>query len=49
MGAAFSPDGRKVWYAARSGDWQYNALFPQYQLYVYDRELNTSTLMSVRS
>ncbi|MEK7403292.1 MAG: amidohydrolase family protein [Gemmatimonadota bacterium] len=48
VGAAFSPDGRKVWYAARFGDWQYNALFPQYQLYVYDRELNTSTLMSVR-
>ena len=48
VGAAFSPDGRKVWYSARSGDWQYNAIFPQYQLYVYDRVLNTSTLMSVR-
>ncbi|MGH7679221.1 MAG: amidohydrolase family protein [Gemmatimonadaceae bacterium] len=48
VGATFSPDGRKVWYAARNGDWQYNALFPQYQLYVYDRELNTSTLMTLR-
>ena len=48
VGAAFSPDGRQVWYAARNGDWQYNALFPQYQLYVYDRELNTSTLMTNR-
>jgi len=48
IGAAFSPDGRKVWYAARNGDWQYNALFPQYQLFVYDRELKTSTLMTNR-
>ena len=48
LGAAFSPDGRKVWYAARAGDWQYNALFPQYQLFAYDRELKTSSLMSNR-
>jgi Tol biopolymer transport system component len=48
VGAAFSPDSRKVWYAARAGDWQYNARFPQYQLYVYDRELNRNTLMTNR-
>lgn len=38
VGAAVSPDGRYVWYARRSGSWQYNAAFPQYQLGVYDRE-----------
>jgi Tol biopolymer transport system component len=38
VGAAFSPDGRYIWYASRTGAWQYNAAFPQYQLAVYDRE-----------
>jgi Tol biopolymer transport system component len=38
IGAAFGPDGRHIWYARRTGDWQYNAQFPQYQLAVYDRE-----------
>ena len=37
-GAAFGPDGRYVWYAARQGLWEYNADLPQYQLQVYDRE-----------
>ncbi len=37
-GAAFSPDGRYIWYAQRQGEWHYNAQFPQYQLAVYDRE-----------
>ena len=48
LGAAFSPDGRYLWFAGRNGDWQYNAIFPQYQLFVYDRERGTSTLMSNR-
>ncbi len=48
VGAAVTPDDRHIWYAGRLGDWQYNALFPQYQLYRYDRELGTSTLMSNR-
>jgi Tol biopolymer transport system component len=38
VGAAFGPDPRKVWFAARSGDWHYNALFPQYSVGYYDRE-----------
>lgn len=38
IGPAVSPDGRYIWYARRTGDWQYNAQFPQYQLEVYDRE-----------
>jgi Tol biopolymer transport system component len=48
LGAAFTPDGRYVWYAGRNGDWQYNALFPQYQLYVYDRERGTTNLQTTR-
>lgn len=48
LGAAPSPDGRYIWFAGRTGDWQYNALFPQYQLRVYDRELGTTTLMTFR-
>lgn len=38
LGAAFTPDGRYIWFAQRTGVWQYNAIFPQYQLAVYDRE-----------
>ena len=48
IGAAPSPDGRYLWFAGRNGDWQYNAILPQYQLYVYDRERGTTTLMSLR-
>ena len=48
LGAAFSPDGRYVWYAGRSGDWQYNALFPQAELYRYDRQEGTSIVMTSR-
>ncbi len=38
IGAAFGPDDRYIWFARRNGDWQYNAIFPQYQIYYYDRE-----------
>jgi Tol biopolymer transport system component len=48
MGAAFSPDSRYIWYAGRNGDWTYNALFPQLQIYRYDREKGQSTLMTSR-
>jgi len=48
VGAAPSPDGRYIWYAGRTGDWQYNAVFPQYQLYRYDRENGNSTRMTGR-
>ena len=48
IGAAFTPDGRYVYYAGRGGDWTYNAQFPQYQLYVYDRETGRSTLSTNR-
>jgi len=48
LGAAFTPDGKHIWYAARTGDWQYNARLPQYQLFRYDLERGTSLLMSNR-
>jgi len=38
IGAAFGPDDRYIWFARRTGDWQYNAIFPQYQISYYDRE-----------
>jgi Tol biopolymer transport system component len=38
VGAAVSPDGRYIWYARRLNSWQYNAAFPQYQLWMYDRK-----------
>ncbi|MGD8817363.1 MAG: amidohydrolase family protein, partial [Acidobacteriota bacterium] len=38
LGAAFGADDRYIWFARRTGDWQYNAIFPQYQIYYYDRE-----------
>ncbi|MCY4122041.1 MAG: amidohydrolase, partial [Acidobacteria bacterium] len=38
LGPAVSPDGRYIWYSRRTGDWTYNAQFPQYQLESYDIE-----------
>ena len=38
LGPAVSPDGRYIWYSRRTGDWSYNAQFPQYQLEAYDTE-----------
>ena len=38
LGPAVSPDGRYIWYSRRTGDWTYNAQFPQYQLEAYDTE-----------
>ncbi len=47
-GLTMGPDERYIWYAFRSGPWQYNAVFPQYQLGIYDRETGTRTTMSSR-
>jgi Tol biopolymer transport system component len=35
---AFGKDGRYIWFAQRTGAWNYNAQLPQYQLGTYDRE-----------
>jgi Tol biopolymer transport system component len=48
LGPAFTPDGRYIWFAARNGDWQYNAVLPQYELARYDRQTGESSRMTVR-
>jgi Tol biopolymer transport system component len=48
IGASFGDDARYIWYAQRTGDWQYNAAFPQYQLARYDRDEGNSTVMTSR-
>ena len=48
VGAAVSPDGRHIWYARRTGSWQYNAQLPQYQLGFYDRETGRDYVRSFR-
>ena len=48
VGAAFSPDGRYIWYAGGAGDWTYNAVLPLYQIYRYDRDTGTTTTMTNR-
>jgi len=48
MGPAFGADSRYIWYEQRQGAWQYNAVMPQYQVGVYDRETGTRTQMSAR-
>jgi Tol biopolymer transport system component/imidazolonepropionase-like amidohydrolase len=48
MGATLSPDGRHIWFAQRSGSWQYNTPLPDYQLVVYDRETGQTSTRSSR-
>lgn len=48
LGAAFGAEQRYIWYAQRMRDWQYNAIFPQYQLARYDRDTGKSTRMTSR-
>lgn len=48
LGAAFGPDGRYVYFAEATGDWQYNASLPRYQVQVYDRENGETTARTAR-
>jgi Tol biopolymer transport system component len=48
LGAAYGNDPRYLWFAARTGDWQYNAIGPQFQLYVWDRENGRTSQMTTR-
>ena len=48
LGAAVDAEGRQIWYAQRNGTWQYNAIFPQYQIWMYDRKTGTRTPMTNR-
>jgi Tol biopolymer transport system component len=47
-GLNFGPDPRYLWFAERTGLWQYNAVFPQYQLAYWDRERGTRTVVTSR-
>ncbi|NOT59487.1 MAG: hypothetical protein HOP19_04590, partial [Acidobacteria bacterium] len=38
MGAVASPDGRYIYYAQRNGAFNYNVVFPLWQIYRFDRE-----------
>ena len=35
---AFGADDRYIWFSQRTSDWNYNAIFPQYQIAKFDRE-----------
>ncbi|MEI6741004.1 MAG: amidohydrolase family protein [Gemmatimonadaceae bacterium] len=48
VGAAFGKDPRFLWFAARTGDWQYNSIGAQYQLHVLDRENGKVSQMTTR-
>jgi Tol biopolymer transport system component len=48
LGAAFGSDERYVWFAQRTGPWQFNAPFPQYQLAVHHRESGARTTVTNR-
>ena len=48
MGPAIDSEGRYVWHSQRNGTWSYNAILPQYQLWVYDRQTGTRTPMTNR-
>ncbi len=48
LGAAYGNDPRFLWFAARTGDWQYNSVGPQYQLYTWNRDNGRTAQMSTR-
>lgn len=48
LGAAFGNDPRYMWFATRTGDWQYNSIGPQYQLAVWDRDNGRVSQMTTR-
>ena len=45
---AFGKDDRYIWYARRTGAWNYNAQMPQYQIATYDRETGEMTTQTDR-
>ena len=47
-GAAFGTDGRYIWFAQRTGSWEYNSDMGEYELAVYDRESGETASRSNR-
>lgn len=45
-GVIESADGRYLYYAHRTGPWQYESKFPQYQIRRWDRERGTETVIT---
>jgi Tol biopolymer transport system component/imidazolonepropionase-like amidohydrolase len=45
---AFSSDSRYIYFSRRSGAWNYNAILPQYQLGIYDRETGEMEVVTNR-
>ncbi|HSJ11414.1 MAG TPA: amidohydrolase family protein [Gillisia sp.] len=45
---AFSHDGKTIYYSRRTGGWNYNAQFPQYQIGSYDMEDATNAVVTSR-
>jgi Tol biopolymer transport system component len=45
---AFGKDSRFIWFAQRTGAWNYNAQLPQYQLGTYDRETGETEIQTNR-
>lgn len=46
--AAVGHDGRYIYYSQRTGAWNYNAMMPQYQIGVYDRDNAKRTTITSR-
>ncbi|UTA67714.1 amidohydrolase family protein [Emticicia sp. 21SJ11W-3] len=46
--AAVGHDGRYIYFSQRSGAWNYNAMMPQYQIGVYDRDNAKRTTITSR-
>jgi Tol biopolymer transport system component len=47
-GAAFGADEGTIWYARRTGTWQYNSPGRDYQLWTYDRDTGENSVRSGR-
>lgn len=45
---AVSADGRYIYYSVRNSAWRYNAILPQYQIGVYDREKGKTNVITSR-
>lgn len=45
---AFAADGESIWFSQRTGQWNYNASLPQYQIAKYNRATGESATQSSR-
>lgn len=45
---AFSPDGKMIYFSRRTGAWNYNAQFPQYQIGTYNMEDGNMAVITSR-